>query len=258
MNRPRLTAFDRSCFGNGNASLVGVDEAGRGAFAGPVVAAAFWVRQEFYETSACKRIRPQVRDSKLLAPEEREEALRGLERCRDSGGVLFASGVASVEEILEVNILGATRLAMRRALDAVLEMAGCPPAAWEEVAAGDLFYSEERAVLRASRPAILVDGRPLKPFFYPHTALIKGDGRSFAIAAASIVAKVTRDRLMREWHEEYPLYGFDCHKGYGTPRHVEAIRQFGTCPLHRELFLRKLMEGGVTEESCELELDLEP
>lgn len=245
VTRPRLTAFDRSCFAE-NTALVGVDEAGRGALAGPVVAAACWVGRDFYEAAACRRVRPLVRDSKQLTAEEREKALRGLEKCRAAGGILFAAGIASVEEIAEHNILGATRVAMKRAVDEVLLAAGCPECAWQEAGEGDLFYDEAQAAAARTRPLILVDGRPLKPFFYPHRALVRGDGRSFAIAAASIVAKVTRDRLMRDLHETYPLYGFNSNKGYGTPKHVEALNQFGTCSLHREKFLRKLLEAGMT------------
>lgn len=243
IKRPRLTAFDRGCFAN-NTALIGVDEAGRGALAGPVVAAACWVVREFYETADCRRVRPLVRDSKQLSVAEREKALRGLEKCRAAGGLLFSSGVASVEEIADHNILGATRIAMKRAVDEVLLTAGCPEAAWQDVGEGDLFYDEARAVTARTRPVILIDGRPLKPFFYPHRALVEGDGRSFAIAAASIVAKVIRDGLMRDLHETYPIYGFNSNKGYGTPRHVEALNQFGTCGIHREKFLRKLLEAG--------------
>lgn len=256
MKRPRLTAFDRSCLGDGAQALVGVDEAGRGALAGPVVAAAFLVRREFYESALCRRARPLVRDSKELTLEKREEAFQQLEKCREMGGVLFASGVAGVEEIADENILGATRIAMRRALDTVMEMAGLGRRIWEEVTPGDLFFCEEHAREIRCRPLILVDGRPLKPFFYPHTALVKGDGRSFAIAAASIVAKVTRDRMMREYHESFPMYGFDSNKGYGTSRHIEGINTHGTCPLHREKFLRKLIAAGFAEKTDEL-FDLE-
>lgn len=252
LKRPRLTAFDRSCFGEETVAVVGVDEAGRGALAGPVVAAAFLAPREFYESAACRRVRPLIRDSKTLPFDKREAAFHSLEKCRDQGGLIFAPGVASVEEIADENILGATRLAMRRALDSVLGATGCPERVWAEMEPGDLFFSEEQAREVQKRPVILVDGRPLKPFFYPHTALVKGDGRSFAIAAASIVAKVTRDRLMLDYHQEYPLYGFERNKGYGTPRHVEALDQYGTCPLHRTKFLRKLIAAGLTDEADEL------
>lgn len=244
MKRPRLTAFDRSCLPEDSMAVVGVDEAGRGALAGPVVAAALLVRREFYDSPLCRRIRPMIRDSKVLTAEKREEALAALERCRERGEVLFFPGVACVEEIEEENILGATRLAMKRALDAVLEDCGCPARAWATVEPGDLFYSEEEVREIRRRPVILVDGRPLKPFFYPHTALVQGDGRSFAIAAASIVAKVERDRLMTALHEEYPAYHFCSNKGYGTPKHIEALDQHGACPAHRRKFLRKLIDAG--------------
>lgn len=254
MKRPRLTFFDRGFLGEETAAIVGVDEAGRGCLAGPVVAAAMMVRREFYETSPCRRIRPLIRDSKELTVEQREEALKGLERCRDQGGLVFAAGVASVEEIADVNILGATRLAMRRALDSVLLKSGWPERTWQKLEPGDLFFREEKARDLRNRPVILVDGRPLKPFFYPHTALVKGDGRSFAIAASSIVAKVTRDRLMRRHHAEFPAYGFDRNKGYGTPRHIEALNEHGTCKLHREKFLRKLIAAGDNEMQFEIEV----
>lgn len=252
MKRLRLTAFDRKYLSDETTGVVGVDEAGRGALAGPVVAAAFWASREFYDTWACRALRPLVRDSKELTLEKREEALRALEKNRDKGGVFFAPGVASVEEIADENILGATRLAMRRALDALFRSSGCSESVWQELEPGDLFFCEEQAREIRQRPIILVDGRPLKPFFYPHTALVKGDGRSFAIAAASIVAKVTRDRLMRENHEAFPCYSFDSHKGYGTPRHIDAIHRHGTCPLHREKFLRNLVAAGIGEGDDEL------
>lgn len=248
MKRPRLTAFDRRCFSDETSAVIGVDEAGRGAFAGPVVAGAFLATREFYDTAACTRVRPLIRDSKQLTLEQREIALRQLERCQERGGVFFAPGVASVEEIADENILGATRIAMKRALDAVLEAADCSERSWQEVTPGDLFFCEEQAREIRKRPVILVDGRPLKPFYYPHTALVKGDGRSFAIAAASIVAKVTRDRLMRDYHQDYPSYGFDSNKGYGTPRHLTAIQENGTCPLHREKFLRNLIAAGAAAD----------
>lgn len=255
IKRPRLAAFDRSCFGETSSAVIGVDEAGRGCFAGPVIAAAVWMRRDFYETASCRRIRSGIRDSKELSPEEREKALRNLEKCREEGGVAFAAGSGSVEEIEEFNILGATRLAMKRALDELLEVTGWQGDVWANVAEGDLFFSKEKAARRAARPVILIDGLPLKPFFYPHQALVKGDGRSFAIAAASIVAKVTRDRLMAELHEDFPLYGFDTNKGYGTPHHLKAITRHGIGPFHREKFVRNLVAGKIPGE--ELEFDVE-
>lgn len=248
MKRPRLTAFDRKHLTDENFGIAGVDEAGRGALAGPVVAAALLVGREFYESSACRRIRPFVRDSKTIPPEKREVTFDALEKCRDAGGIWFAEGVASVEEIEDHNILGATRIAMRRALDTVFDRCACPPECWENCGPADLFYDERKDSLIRRRPAILVDGRPLKPFFYPHTALVQGDGRSFAIAAASIVAKVTRDRLLIGASDRYPEYGFDSNKGYGTPAHVEALEQHGPTEYHRRKFLRKLIAAGAAED----------
>lgn len=214
--------------------------------AGPVVAAACFLPREFYQSWACRTLRPMIRDSKELAAEKRDEAFQSLEKCREAGRIFFASGVASVEEIADENILGATRLAMKRALDVVFEAAGCKEWIWQEIEPGDLFFCQENAREIRQRPVILVDGRPLRPFFYPHTALVKGDGRSFAIAAASIVAKVTRDRLMQERHTLFPTYGFNTNKGYGTPHHMEALNQCGICPIHREKFLRNFMAAGGT------------
>jgi ribonuclease HII len=256
MKRLRLTAFDRKYFRGDSTAVVGVDEAGRGALAGPVVAAACLAPRKFYETWACRTLRPMVRDSKELTAEKREEAFRVLGKCRDDGMIFWASGVASVEEIADENILGATRLAMKRALDLVFEAAKYEAWIWQEIEPGDLFFCEETARGIHQRPVILIDGRPLRPFFYPHTALVKGDNRSFAIAAASIVAKVTRDRLLQETHTAFPLYGFDTNKGYGTPQHLDALNQHGICPLHRERFLRNFLAAG-GEANGDVLFDLE-
>src|SRR5690625_3558881 len=198
VKRPHLAAFDRKCFGEETVAVIGVDEAGRGALAGPVVAAAVWFDRSFYSGPACRRLQPFMRDSKILNLKKREDAFRRLERARDRGELGFAVGVGSVEEIAEVNILGATRLAMERALDSILESADCPRHAWQDLDEDDFFYCPKQAKAVRERPEILVDGNRLNPFFYPHTPLVKGDNRSLAIAAASIVAKVTRDRQMEE------------------------------------------------------------
>ncbi|HLS28128.1 MAG TPA: ribonuclease HII [Opitutales bacterium] len=245
MKRPRLAAFDRNCFGDETVGIIGVDEAGRGAFAGPVVAAALWMDRSFYGSSACRRIQPFMRDSKALTLEKREDAFRRLERCRDRGEIGFAYGIGSVEEIAEENILGATRLAMKRALDTILEERGCPRHSWQEIDENDFFFCPRQAADIQKRPVILIDGNRLNPFFYPHRPLVKGDSRSLAIAAASIVAKVTRDRLMEKYHEEFPAYGFDRNRGYGTAAHIQAIHEHGILEIHREKFLEKLVAAGL-------------
>ena len=150
--------------------------------------------------------------------------------------------MADVAEIEQFNILGATKLAMRRALEGIY-----PPDAFERKEAPDLFASDDEVA--AFRPQvsakILVDGLQLKNFPYPHTNVIRGDTRSLCIAMASVVAKVSRDREMERLGREFPGYGFAHHKGYGTDEHREAILSIGRCRYHRTTFLRKLMAGRV-------------
>lgn len=182
--------------------IAGVDEAGRGPLAGPVVAGAVVLPVEgIAGIGGLERLD----DSKKLSEAWREKLY---ERIVSSGSVLWAAGLATVEEIDRLNILRATHLAMRRAVEAL-----------------------------STRPCLsLIDGLPVKDFPFPQQAIVKGDGKSLSIAAASIIAKVTRDRLMREHAREYPEYGFDAHMGYGTRRHLEALRTHGICPIHRQTF----------------------
>jgi len=178
----------------------GLDEAGRGAWAGPVAAAAVILpdNAEIAE-KLCG-----VRDSKELTPIERERLAERIQKVAFS----FATGLASAEEIDAVGILPATRLAMARAL----------------------------AGLAKAPDHLLIDALFLPDLAIPQTSLIKGDQRSLSIAAASILAKTTRDALMREFDREYPHYGFAQHKGYGTRMHREAIKRIGPCAIHRMSF----------------------
>jgi len=189
--------------------VAGVDEAGRGPLAGPVVAAAVVLR-----AAECPE---GVRDSKLLTPDQREDAYARLVECAD-----WAVGIADVEEIDRLNILRATHLAMRRAAEGL-------------VPAPDF---------------LLVDGLPVKGLPTPVRCLVKGERQSASIAAASVIAKVTRDRLMLEMHARYPQYNFARHKGYGTPEHLRALAEYGPCPLHRASFapVRALLEPDATRE----------
>ncbi len=211
--------------------LAGVDEAGRGPLAGAVVAAVVCVGPEFFSLRGMKKACAFINDSKQLKEPQREEMFSQLTAWREEGRLDFAVGEGSVVDIAMHNILGATRLAMRRAL----EQLPCTLPSAEEM---PLFEAPGGAV---SHPLILVDGRPLKPFPYRHTALVKGDGKSFCIAAASIIAKVTRDRQMHALEAACPEYGFARHKGYGTPEHCAAIKRHGPTPHHREKFIRSLM-----------------
>lgn len=177
--------------------VCGVDEAGRGPWAGPVVAAAV-----MFDHAA--PIPPGINDSKKLTHTQRESLFAHIHQ-RAVVGV----GVAQVEEIDRLNIWGATALAMRRAVLAMPQ--------WPELALVDG---------KLTPPHLLCEARPI----------VKGDAVSYSIAAASIIAKVTRDRLMRELAASYPAYGFETHAGYGTPQHQRALAEHGPCPAHRHSF----------------------
>jgi ribonuclease HII len=178
--------------------IAGIDEAGRGPLAGPVVAAAVILPDGFRHA--------QVDDSKKLTAELREEIFAALVACPE---VCWAVSVVEHDEIDRFNILRASHEAMRRAVRA---LATVPDHA-------------------------LIDGLPVRPFPIPHTAIVQGDGRCKSIAAASILAKVTRDRIMIRLDAEYPSYGFAQHKGYATELHIERLRIHGPCPIHRKTFL---------------------
>ena len=182
---------------NGYLRIAGIDEAGRGPLAGPVAAAAVILPKNF----TC----PGLDDSKKISPKMRD---RLYERLTNDPEIYWAVATAEREEIDRVNILRATHLAMRRAAEALVPI-----------------------------PAYcLIDGLPVNPFPLPHDAIVKGDGKSLSIAAASIIAKVTRDRIMREIDREFPQFGFAKHQGYGTKAHLEALRIHGPCCHHRRSF----------------------
>ena len=238
MKRRQLRGFDLKQI-NEVTSLIGVDEVGRGAFAGPVVAAAVVVTRDFLESRWAVAKSGRVNDSKMLNAEQRQELWLEFEKLSAAGAIHANFGVASVEEIEQLNILGATKLAMRRALGGIY-----PPEAFERKREEpDLFSSfEERTSFQPTVSArVIIDGLALRGFPYPHTAFVDGDARSLCIAMASIIAKVTRDRLMVEMDGRYPGYGFAQHKGYGTEDHRDAVLKLGRCVEHREAFLRKLL-----------------
>ena len=194
--------------------LVGVDEAGRGPLAGPVVAAAVVFPENF-------RVIRGVADSKTVTV-ERREALAIKIRAR---AICFGVGAASCREIDRVNIRVATAIAMRRALRALLRV----------LEAG---RSPDSRVPGSSAPEylILVDGLPFPELGYPHEALVDGDALCYSVAAASIVAKTVRDRLMRGLHTRYPGYGWDSNVGYGTPEHLAGLQTTGPTRHHRLTF----------------------
>jgi ribonuclease HII len=238
MKRRQLRGFDLKQITGVN-GLIGVDEVGRGAFAGPVVAAAVLVTRDFLESRWAVAKSGRVNDSKVLTAEQREELWVEFEKLTVAGQIHANFGAASVEEIERLNILGATKLAMRRALEGIY-----PPEAFEpERMEPDLFSSleERKSFAPAVSARVIIDGLTLRNFPYPHRAFVDGDARSLCIAMASIVAKVTRDRMMVAMESHFPGYGFAQHKGYGTEEHREAVLRLGRCVHHRDSFLRKLL-----------------
>lgn len=183
--------------------IVGVDEAGRGPLAGPVVAAAVLL---------CKPRPAGLGDSKVLSARKRAELEDAIKR-RCAWGV----GVVEVEDIDRLNIFGATMLAMTLAVEAVCARIGCDPL--EVLVDGNLTPAGRRPEWR-----------------WPARAIVKGDAKEPCISAASIIAKEHRDRLMREAAARHPHYGWDRNAGYGTPEHLEALRTYGPTPLHRRSF----------------------
>jgi ribonuclease HII len=196
--------FERVLWRQNIARVAGVDEAGRGPLAGPVVAAAAILPSRWAETGLPAGL-VGLNDSKQLTTAQREKFFSFLTACAE---IEFAIAAVDAGVIDEINILQATHRAMNGAL----------------------------TQLQPLPPHALVDGRPVKTLRVPQTAIVKGDARSYSIAAASVLAKVTRDRLMREYHAQFPEYGFAEHKGYGTAQHMAAIEKHGACPIHRKSF----------------------
>ncbi len=196
MNRPTF-AYEDAWRKRGHRLIAGIDEAGRGPLAGPVCVSAVVLPDGFEHKS--------LNDSKLLTEKSRERIYEELMSCRD---LMWSVVMAHVAEVDAVNILQATYAAMRRA-----------------------------ALALEPRPHIvLIDGLPVPDFPLPHEAIVAGDSISLSIAAASVIAKVTRDRFMKEAAQQHPRYGFEKHKGYATAEHLEALRKHGPCPLHRRSF----------------------
>ncbi len=236
LNASQLRKFDLEQI-LGFESLLGLDEAGRGALAGPVVAAAVLVSREFLGGRWALAKSGCVNDSKQLTAAEREKMWAEFEELMQADQIHTNYGVASVAEIEALNVFSATKLAMRRALEDIY-----PPAVLElKEKLGFFATLEDRVTFQpAVSCKILIDGLPLRFFPYPHEGVVKGDAQSLCIAMASIISKVTRDRLMDELDKVHPLYGFSKHKGYGTKNHREAILKYGRCLAHRDSFLKRL------------------
>ena len=190
--------FEKALRAGGCECIAGVDEAGRGPLAGPVVVAAVILPPKFRHRT--------LTDSKQLSTKQREEIYCEL---LGRGDVCWAVSVAENEEIDRFNILQATHEYMRRAVRA----------------------------LTVQPDHVLIDGLPVKAFPVPQTAIVAGDSQSYSIAAASVIAKVTRDRIMTSMDQRFPGYEFFRHKGYGTPLHLQRLRAYGPCAIHRRSFL---------------------
>jgi ribonuclease HII len=197
-------SHERELWQKGVSLVAGVDEAGCGPLAGPVVAAAVVFPATWLETGLCSKLRG-LNDSKQLTEEQREKFFAVLAVHPE---IRFAISSVDVEMIDRINIRQAAWRAMNLALNQ----------------------------LQPRPHHVLVDGLKIKWLPYDQTALVQGDARSYSIAAASVLAKVTRDRMMKEFDKQFPGYGFAEHKGYATPQHLAAIQQLGACQLHRRTF----------------------
>ncbi len=203
----RMKAFDDE-FRKEKVYIAGIDEAGRGPLAGPVVAACVVLPRDFDVMG--------IDDSKKLSEKKREELFEKI----TAKALAYGVGIADNSVIDEINILQATKQAMKDAL---------------EQANARLREKEQQGV-----ELVLLDAVELKDISLPQKAIIKGDAKSLSIAAASIIAKVTRDRIMLGYHSQHPFYGFDKNKGYGTKAHYEGIERYGITPIHRRTFLKNL------------------
>lgn len=196
-----LKQIEQKLYEEGEKIICGIDEAGRGPLAGPVVVAAVIMPKESMIEG--------VNDSKKVSEKKRETLYEQIIK----EAISYSVGIIDQREIDEINILNATKKGLTLAIKG----------------------------LKVRPDRILVDAlTKIDTCHIPYTSIIKGDAKSYSIAAASIIAKVTRDRIMREWDEVYPQYGFQKHKGYGTKKHIEAIEEYGLCPLHRLSFVKHI------------------
>ena len=198
-----LKKYEENLYNEGYKFICGIDEAGRGPLAGPVVVgAAVMPRDSKLEW---------VNDSKKVT-EKRREIL--YDRITEEA-LAWGVGIISEKEIDELNILNATKKGLHLALGEVIEK------------------------LTQKPDIVIVDAlREIDTFEIPYQSIIKGDATCYSISCASILAKVTRDRIMREWNEVYPMYDFEKNKGYGTAEHIKALKQYGPCPIHRRTFIK--------------------
>lgn len=198
----KLKEMEKEFFNKGVKYIAGIDEAGRGPLAGPVVVAAVILPQDSMIEG--------VNDSKKISENKREKLYETIIEEALSYGV----GIIYPEEIDEINILQATKKGLTMAIKQ----------------------------METKPNIIMVDALTgIDTLGIPYKSIIKGDAKCYSISAASIIAKVTRDRIMREWDRVYPQYGFAAHKGYGTAKHISAIKEYGPCPIHRRTFIKKFI-----------------
>lgn len=197
-----LKKYEENLYNEGLKYICGIDEAGRGPLAGPVVVGAVVMpRDSMLEF---------MNDSKKVTERRRELLYEEI----INTSLAYGIGIISQEEIDKINILNATKKGLHEALGQVIEK------------------------LKQKPDIIIVDAlREINTFGITYESIIKGDATCYSISAASILAKVTRDRIMAEWDKIYPQYGFAAHKGYGTAKHIQAIKEYGPCPLHRKSFI---------------------
>lgn len=198
----KLKEFEKKLYDDGIKYIAGIDEAGRGPLAGPVVVGAVIMKPDSFIE--------YVNDSKKLSESKREMLYEKI----TSEAISWSTGIVWQKEIDEINILEATKKALTMAIEG----------------------------LNVKPEKILVDAlEKIDTKGIPYISIIKGDAKIYSISAASIIAKVTRDRIMREYDEIYPVYGFGSHKGYGTAKHIEAIKENGICELHRKSFVKNFI-----------------
>ena len=207
-----IKKIEEELYSQGTTSIAGIDEAGRGPLAGPVVVACVVMPKDSMIEG--------VNDSKKVSEKKREKLYE--EIIKEAIG--YGVGIISQEEIDRINILNATKEGLTTAIK-------------------ELEKDLKEKQREFDKPEIiLVDAlTKIDTDHIPYRSIIKGDAKSYSIAAASIIAKVTRDRIMRQWDEVYPMYGFEKHKGYGTAAHINAIKEYGLCPLHRRSFVKNIV-----------------
>ena len=207
-----IKKIEEELYSKNISSIAGIDEAGRGPLAGPVVVASVIMPRDSMIEG--------VNDSKKVSEKKRERLYEEI----INEAVAYGVGIISQEEIDRINILNATKEGLTTAIK---EME-------RDLREKQREFEKPEIILVDALTKIDTD-------HIPYRSIIKGDAKSYSIAAASIIAKVTRDRIMRQWAEVYPMYGFEKHKGYGTAAHIAAIREYGLCPLHRRSFVKNIV-----------------